>query len=79
MTDLEKYQVVNSTRTLKQLADVIRSFSVDGIIQGRERTFDSEKMATKCESYDLQIHNTLTREFGIRQQAMMLLFYDRIK
>jgi hypothetical protein len=77
MTDLEKYEAVNSSKTLNKLANVIRSFGVEGEIQGRERKFDCEKMADHCESYSLQGHNFLTREFGIRQQAMMLSFYDR--
>ena len=75
MTELEKYEKVNKSSSLKELADVIRSFANDGIIQGRTRTFDSELMAKRCEEYDLAKHNNLTREFGIRQQAMMLLFY----
>ena len=75
-TDLEKYEAVNSCETLKELADVIRSFAVDGLIQGRTRQFSAEQMAEHCESYHLEKHNFLTREFGIRQQAMMILFYD---
>lgn len=78
MTELEKYEAVNKTESLKELASVILSFAVDGMIQGRTRQFDAVKMAKHCESYDLVKHNTLTREFGIRQQAMMHLFYDRI-
>lgn len=77
MTELEKYKAVNKSSSLKDLADVIRSFAINGRIQGRTRTFDSEQMANRCENYDLVKHNNLTREFGIRQQAMMLLFYGR--
>lgn len=76
MTDLEKYKAVNKSSTLKELADVLRSFAVDGMIQGRTRQFNAEKMAKHCESYHLAKHNVLTREFGIRQQAMMLFFYE---
>lgn len=76
MTELEKYEAVNKSSTLKELADVLRSFAIDGMIQGRTRKFDAEKMAEHCESYHLAKHNVLTREFGIRQQAMMLLFYE---
>ena len=77
MTELEKYEKVNKTSNLKDLANAIRSFAIEGKIQGRERTFDSEQMATRCENYGLARHNNLTREFGIRQQAMMLLFYNK--
>jgi hypothetical protein len=75
MTDLEKYKKVNSTESLKELAEVIRSFAVNGRIQGRKRTYNADSMAIGCEHYNLLNHNVLTREFGIRQQAMMLLFY----
>lgn len=76
MTELQKYELVNKTETLKELADVIRSFANNGIIHGRTREFDAENMANHCESYHLGKHNILTREYGIRQQAMMLLFYE---
>lgn len=75
MTDLEKYEKVNKTESLKELADVIRSFAINGRIQGRIRSFDSEDMAFACESFNLNKHNLLTREFGIRQQAIMLFMY----
>lgn len=38
MTELEKYEAVNKSSTLKELADVLRSFAIDGMIQGRTRT-----------------------------------------
>nr|WP_299488639.1 hypothetical protein [uncultured Allomuricauda sp.] len=77
MTDLEKYEAVNKCETLKQLADVIRSFADnDGLIQGRTRKFNAETMAKNCETYTIYKHNYLTREFGIRQQALMINFYD---
>lgn len=80
MTNLEKYEAVNKTETLQELADVIRSFAnEEGMIQGRTRQFSAEAMAKMCENYDYAIHNRLTREFGIRQQAMMILFYSSMR
>ena len=77
MTDLEKYEKVNQTENLTELANVIRSFTnVRGKVMGKTRSFDAERMATNCEYYNLLAHNTITREFGIRQQAMMHLFYN---
>ena len=76
MTQLEKYNKVNNTKTLKELADVIRSFAVDGMIKGRTKKFSAETMAKVCEEYSRFNHNNITREFGIRQQAMMLAFYE---
>ena len=71
MTDLEKYEAVNKTNTLKELANVIRSFAVDGKIQGRSESFDAEQMAARCETIVFMPRN-LTRKYGIRQQALML-------
>lgn len=76
MTDLEKYQAVNKTQTLEELAQVIESFADQyGEIAGRSRFFDAKKMANFCRNYTLHAPNSLTREYGIRQQAMMLQFY----
>lgn len=77
MEKLEKYEKVNQCLTLKDLANVIRSFAdEEGMIQGRIRKFSAEEMAIDCENYSLTNHNSLTREYGIRQQAMMILFYN---
>ena len=75
-TDLEKYEAVNKCSTLKELADVIRSFAIKGMIQGRTREFEAEKMAYHCETFNLFKHTRLTRELGIRQHAMMILYYN---
>ena len=78
MTKLEKYEAVNNTSNLQELADVIRSFAKDGFIKGRTREFDAEEMAKRCENYSLSKHNNLTRKYGIRQQALMFLFYKGV-
>ena len=78
MTDLEKFQKVNSCETLEELALVIESFADErGVIKGRNRSFSAGSMANYCRRYSFPSHNTLTREFGIRQQAMYLLFYNK--
>jgi hypothetical protein len=77
MTDLEKYEKVNKCTSLDELALVILDFADPlGDIEGRTRFFKALKMSGHCRNYSLPIANTLTREFGIRQQAMMLLFYS---
>jgi len=78
MDNLRKYEKVNECDTLNQLALVIESFADEnGKIQGRQKQFDAKKMAENCRNYNLGIHNSLTREFGIRQQAMYILFYTQ--
>lgn len=77
MTELEKYQAVNRTNSLEELAQVIESFAENGRIEGREQDFDVANMANYCRNYSESIHNFLTRKWGIRQQAMYLLFYNK--
>ncbi len=78
MTDLEKYEAVNKSNSLEELAQVIESFADEnGVIQGRTRGFPAGKMADYCRNYPDYPRNTLTREFGIRQQAMYLEYYGK--
>ena len=75
MTELEKYKAVNSTKSLKELANVIRSFAdEDGDIQGTTRKLPVEFMAIRSQEFIWECQGSLTKAFGIRQQAMMLLF-----
>lgn len=79
MNRLSKYEHVNSCESLSELADVIRSFAdEDGMIQGRSRKFSAKAMADLCENFDNHPPNVLTREFGIRQQAMYLSYYSKV-
>jgi hypothetical protein len=80
MSRQDAYEVVNKCETYEELAKAIREIGEDGIIQGRIRPFDSEKMAVACENFDnymeLKMPNVLTREFGIRQQAMYIYYFE---
>jgi hypothetical protein len=80
MTKQDAYEAVNSCETYEELAEAIRKIGVDGMIQGRIRPFDSEKMAKACENFgsymELKMPNILTREFGIRQQAMYIYYSE---
>lgn len=72
------YDQVNGCETLKELADVIRSLADEqGMIQGRSRKFKAEQMAYACEHYGSGYvpANSLTREFGIRQQALYIDYF----
>jgi len=74
LTREQKYDIVNSCETLEELANVIRTFAgVNGMIEGRKKFFDAEKMANHCENYHNVHPNLLTREFGIRQQAIYII------
>lgn len=77
-TDLEKYEAVNKCESLKELADIIRNFGgPSGLIKGRTKIFDAERMARACEHFYNVPKNTLTRNWGIRQQAMMIEYYHK--
>jgi hypothetical protein len=77
MTELEKYEAVNKCESLLDLSNVILSLAdKHGNVLGRNRVFDASKMALNCIDYSLGRHNTLTREYGIRQQAMYILYYS---
>jgi hypothetical protein len=81
MTDLEKYELINKCETAEELSDAIIKISDQtGFIQGRTRMFNADQMANYC---DLVINgngspNLLTREFGIRQQALYIKYYSNL-
>ena len=75
MTELEKWQQVNQCTTPQSLALIINLLAdKEGMIQGRERKFDASRMATGLQFFmeDEVPANVLTREYGIRQQAIYL-------
>lgn len=77
MNDIERFEKVNATESLEELAQVIISFADDlGFIEGRTRKFNAILMAESCRKFSWFNVNTLTRNWGIRQQAMMLNYYE---
>lgn len=71
---LSRFLKVNSCKTLEDLAKVILSFADEnGQITGREKSFLAEQMANRCAFYASSSYNTLTRNWGIRQQAMYII------
>lgn len=78
MTELEKFKLVNACETLEELAQAIEAISDEnGMIQGRTKYFNAERMASHCMNFRLRPANTLTREYGIRQQGLYILYYDK--
>lgn len=77
MSELEKYQLVNSCETSDELASAILQLADEsGEIMGRHRPFSAEKMASYVPIVINQgaNPNLLTREFGIRQQALYITY-----
>lgn len=80
MTELQKWQEVNQCETQAQLADLLSKFAdSEGMIQGRERKFDASKMIIGLSYFmvDQMPANVLTREYGIRQQAIYLKTFNK--
>lgn len=78
MTPLEKFTHINKTETIKELMEAIVAIADDGIIQGRARRFIATKMAENVKGVvnGSLPAETLTREYGIRQQALYLKHYN---
>lgn len=75
----EIYDKVNQCETFEQLALIIESLAdEEGYIQGRTRKFNAKKMAQYCRNFNIGYPNILTREFGIRQQAMYIHYYTTL-
>jgi hypothetical protein len=80
MTELEKWQLVNQCETPLELEDAIAKFAdSEGMIQGRQRKFDAGKMIIGLNYFmtDEMPANVLTREYGIRQQAIYLKTFNK--
>ena len=80
MTELETWQLVNQAETKTQLAFIINKLAdPEGMIHGRKREFDASKMIIGLDLFmkDVMPANVLTREFGIRQQAIYLKIFNK--
>jgi len=81
MNNLQKYELVNSCETEKELEQAIRLLTnpETGMIQGRTKQVDGKAMASMVIPVVVgeENPNYLTREFGIRQQALYLKYYKK--
>jgi hypothetical protein len=83
MTKLEKYELVNQAENEKELADAILKLAdpETGKIKGRAKDHDGKRMVERL-SWFMEGKfppNGMTREFGIRQQAMYIKYYQDIE
>ncbi len=82
ITELEKFQRVANSETFEQLLQCVEDFAVDGMIQGRTRSFPVQSMINgmklwyKADDFTLN-PNSATREFGIRGKMMEMRFYNK--
>lgn len=76
--DLEYYQLVNGCETLNELSEVIIEIGLanKGWVNGKTSTFHAQTMADNCLKLPNGSLNSLTRNYGIRQQAIYILHYQ---
>ena len=79
MTELEKYQLVNRCQTIESLENAIMAIGSEnnGMIRGRTRIFSAKIMSSYVRGVVSLVlpANLLTRNYGIRQQALYLSFF----
>jgi hypothetical protein len=78
MEELAKWELVNKASSPEELKEAILALSKDGQIHGRSREFDAEKMARYVDGV-VSGHlppSSLTRNYGIRQQALYIMYYS---
>lgn len=77
LTPLEKYEMVNRCETADELRKAIMAIADPrtGMIQGRMKQFNADRMAVNVNAVIAGLPaNLLTREYGIRQQALYLKY-----
>lgn len=81
MTDLERFQLINKCETSEKLSAAILVIAEDGIIKGRRSVFQAINLAAYVPGVIAGTlpPNVLTREFGIRQQAFYIMYYEQMK
>lgn len=76
------FEKVNACESINKLAELLISLAdSDGNIEGRTRKFNAKEMALNMLAYfngNISEPNVITREFGFRQQAMYLKYYNKI-
>lgn len=77
----EKFYKVSRAGSLDELADIVKTFEVNGKLVTEKHEFDMNRHVKKIRNYTMSFreHNKITREYGIRAQAMMIVFYENEK
>lgn len=79
MDELEKYKLINKAETIEELKEAMEAISEKGMIKGRRKSYMANEMIAMVDfiyndNYPL---NFLTRNYGIRQQMLYLLHYNK--
>lgn len=78
MTNNEKFDLVSKCETAEELHSAVLQCAVNGVIHGRNREFEASRMADNVHHAieGLLPFTKLTRNFGIRQQAIYIAYYE---
>ncbi len=82
MTELQKYQLVNSCETAEELQTAVLSLAdKKGWIKGKQKKFNAQVMANAAIAFinGDTIANFLTRNWGIRQQALYIKHHEDLQ
>lgn len=79
MTDLEKYELINSTKYVSELVEAIEKI---GPVKGTKREYSVDELKAAIDIVKQHPYypylNTLTRTYGIRQQMLYLVTYRKL-
>jgi hypothetical protein len=79
--ELSRFKRINGCETAAELAAAILEFAdpETGMIKGRTRDFSATNMASYVMPVVASVlpANALTREYGIRQQALYIIHYGK--
>lgn len=78
MTELEKYELVNSAESTEELLQAVQNIYIETDRVGRTGNLDKERMLIHILEFIIGMNipaNSITRQYGIRQQAMYLKYY----
>lgn len=76
MTELQNYIAVNKSTTTRELLDVVAAIYDAGDLRQEDKEFTLDSIQD-YPSHPKYYANNITRKYGIRQQVLMLNFYNR--
>ena len=78
MNELSKWQLINSCDSVKELENAFDLIFTDSVVAGKKQNHNKELMRMNIKhvvSGDAPA-SALTREYGLRQQAIYLQYYN---
>ena len=76
MSNLAYYSAVNVTKSTQELHDVVKSIFEQGKLEDYNKDYILDSILNFKANPKLYA-NRITRKYGIRQQAIMLNFYNK--